>query len=154
MKERIITAIFFVIAMILGIFGGEYTFAALVLFIVVMSYIEFFRLSRYEGQGDFRQILALIFGVSPVIFAIIHKLELGLMNWSTMDYAILYIPFLIVFYIQEIFYESKDPIKNLGTIVLSFVYIGIPYMLLVQLAYWEGFYQPFLVFGLFVYLLF
>ena len=150
MKERIITAIIFAVVMILGIFGGGYTFAALILFIVVMSYIEFFKLSKYEGRHDFRQILALIFGVSPVVVAFAKKLELGLTTWSAIDYAVLCIPFLITFYLLEMFYESKDPIKNLGTVILSFVYIGLPYMLLVQLAYWQGFYQPFLVIGLLI----
>ncbi len=148
MRERIITALFFVLVMALGIFGGEYAFLALILFIVVMSYLEFFTLAQYEGRRDFRQILAIFCGVSPLLFVFAQKLNLGLTHWSPTDYVVLLIPFLMLFYMLELFYESKDPVKNLGTVVLSYVYIALPYVLLVEMAYWQGFYQPWLVLGL------
>jgi len=146
MKERIITAIFFVLVMLGGIFGGSYTFALLVLFIAGMSYWEFFKLAHYEGIKDLRQILAILFGLSPIAFALYTRLSTT--NISFTDYAVLTIPVIFLFFILELHHKDKDPIKNLGTVLLSYFYIGIPYMLLILVAFWHGEYQPFLVIGL------
>ncbi len=146
MKERIVTAIIFVIVMLIGIFGGSYTFALLILFIAGMSFLEFFKLAHYEGKKDFRQILAILLGLSPVILALANKVLAQ--NYQLMDYAVMTIPALFLFFLLELHYKDQDPVKNLGIVFLSYFYIGVPYMMLVLLAFWHGEYQPFLVIGL------
>jgi len=148
MKERIITAIIFVIVMLIGIFGGSYTFAALILVIAGVSYTEFFRLAKYEGKTDLRQIFALLLGLSPVLIALYHQLTPSPPQHSFADYAVLTIPVIFLLFLLELHHKGKDPIKNLGTIFLGYFYIGVPYMMLVFLAFWHGVYQPFLVIGL------
>ena len=148
MKERIITAIIFVIVMLIGIFGGSYTFAVLILIIAAMSYLEFFKLAKYEGKKDFRQILALLLGLSPVLIALARELIPSTNNYGFTDYAVMTIPGVFLFFLLELHHKGKDPIKNLGTVILSYFYIGIPYMMLVNLAFWHGDYQPLLVIGL------
>lgn len=148
MKERIITAIGFVIVMVLGIFGGGYPFGLLFLLIGIVSFLEFFPLSRYTGSNDIRKIITILFGVSPILFAFANKQLDITSNWQPTHYAVLTIPFLYVLYLLELHYKNPDPIKNLGTAVLGYVFIGIPYALLIVLAFWQGIYNPFLVIGL------
>ena len=49
---------------------------------------------------------------------------------------------------MELFRASPKALQNLSTIFFSFFYIGIPYALLVAIAWWTGEYQPLLVIGL------
>lgn len=148
MRERIITAIFFVIFMLIGIFGGSYPFAILILLISTLSYWEFFKLAKYEGSKDLRQILATVLGLSPVILALSNQLMPSTLPGTIIDYAVWTILGAFVFFLLELHHKSDDPIKNLGTVFLSYIYIGLPYMMLVLLAFWKGNYQPFLVIGL------
>ena len=148
MKQRIITAIIFVIVMLIGIFGGSYTFGILVLLITGVSCMEFFKLAQYQGMKDFRQIFALLLGLSPVLISLYNRLISLDMPYQLADYAVWTIPAIFLFFLLELHHKDKDPIKNLGTVFLGYFYIGVPYMLLVLLAFWRGEYQPFLVIGL------
>jgi len=148
MKERIITAIIFVIVMLIGIFGGSHTFALLILFIASVSYLEFFKLSNYEGKNDFRQISAILLGLSPIVFALISQVFSLSTNWYFTDFAVVTIPAIFLFFLLELHHKNKDPIKNLGIVLLGYIYIGLPYMMLVLMAFWRVDYQPFLVIGL------
>lgn len=147
MKQRIITAVIFSLIMVLGIFGGGWSFSILILFIVVMSLVEFFRMIQYEGVGDIRLVLAIFLGLSPVLFAFAKKLSIPV-DFSLENYAVMLVPFLFLFYLLELNRASSKAATNLANAFFGFVYIGIPYALLVVLAWWHGTYEPLLVLGL------
>ena len=147
MKQRIITALIFALIMILGIFGGSWSFSVLILFLVVMSLVEFFRMIHYEGMDDIRLVLSILLGTSPVLFAFAKKLSIPL-EWSLQDYVVSIVPFLLLFYLIELSRASSKAATNLANAVFGIFYIGIPYALLVVLAWWHGTYEPSLVLGL------
>ncbi len=134
--------------MLLGIFGGSYSFVLLILFIAIHSFRELFQLAHYEGRKDFRQILAIGLGISPILLAFLHKRSILPTAWTFTDWAVGSIPIIFLLFIFELYHKSKDPIKSLGTVLLGYVYIGLPYMMLVLMAFWQGTYQPLLVIGL------
>ncbi len=134
--------------MLIGIFGGSYTFGILVLLIAGVSYLEFFKLAQYEGRKDLRQIFALLLGLSPVLISLYNRLSSLDSPYQFTDYAVWTIPAFFLIFLLELHHKDKDPIKNLGIVFLGYFYIGIPYMLLILMAFWRGEYQPFLVIGL------
>jgi phosphatidate cytidylyltransferase len=54
--------------------------------------------------------------------------------------------FLLMF--VELFMGSDAPFSNIGHVLLGLMYLGLPFSLLVSIAFWHGDYAPMRVFGL------
>ncbi len=173
MRQRAITAIFFAIAMLSGVYGSKYSFFILFLLVAAGSLWELTGMLFVQDEGHYllRRIIGIIVGILPFM------LYAGaiLTDWQTVilpneypfpspggDITITEAPYwLITFVITvvevmllfslftlELFLVSERPFQNIGNYLLGLLYIGIPLVLLIETAFWTGEYGPHRVFGL------
>ena len=169
MKQRVVSAIIFVIAMLGGVFGGAKAFYVLFMLITAGSLWEFTGLifDREERFFKFRRIAGTFIGCLPFlvfgskIFNLFLPLTSGARfspylfvadlsdNVSPILMSIILLLLLVfLLFIVELFLESEHPFANLGHYLLGVVYIGVPFALLISISYWHDNYAPLRVFGL------
>ncbi len=151
--QRGITAVFFVIVMIGGLFAGPYAFVALFGLITALCLWEYLSMTVETKGGlakdQFRKILALILGLVPFICVSINSLELVSDPMDLLhSVSLLAFPTLFLLFIFELFSASKTPFANVAYVILGIVYIGIPYALLVLIAYRTGSFSTNIILGM------
>lgn len=169
MKQRIISAILFVVAMLTGVFGGAAAFYALFALITAGCLWELTGLLIPQGYDHrlWRRLSGVALGTAPFLifgsklFGIFPNLEAsseisyGLFRADLMENAIpilmtiTLLPLAIfLLFILELFLKSARPFENIGHYLVGIAYIGVPFSLLINISYWHGDYAPLRVFGL------
>ncbi len=150
--QRAITAVFFVLVMMGGLFGGSYSFTILFAIITALCLWEFLGLTlEYEDQfRDLcRKVIGVVFGLMP--FVLVSMLKLGLIN-TPEDFilitSLLSFPFIFGAFIFELFTKSTRPFANVAYIVLGMVYIGTPFAMLAFIAFQNGVFNANIIFGI------
>lgn len=148
---RVITAIFFVMAMLGGIYGGQYPFIILFAIITALCLWEFLSITLQKDQkrDRIRKVIGLIFGLTP--FIMVSMLKLGF--FSSPEKFVLYtsllcFPIIFLCFIYELFTASKKPFSNVAFIILGMVYIGTPFALVDFIAFDREQFLANTVFGL------
>ncbi|MCS7036037.1 MAG: phosphatidate cytidylyltransferase [Saprospiraceae bacterium] len=169
MKQRIISAILFAVAMLAGVFGGAAAFYALFAFITAGCVWELMgllfqpghdhrlwrRLSGVAlGTAPFLIFGSKLFGVFPSLGAA-SEISYGLFKANLMENAIpilmtiTLLPLAIfLLLILELSLKSERPFDNIGHYLVGIAYIGVPFALLINISYWHDDYAPLRVFGL------
>lgn len=147
MKQRTITAIFFVALVILGVYGGRIPFLMFSTLIAAGCAWELMALLLPEAAGKpARRVLGLAVGLMPLMCMPLLQ-AYGLWSWS---FLLLLVPVLLL---VELFGRSASPFSNVGHYLLAFFYTGVPIALLQVLSGAEQVpgdvvYHPHRVFGL------
>lgn len=147
MRQRTITAFFFTLVMLGGIYGGPHTFFALFAFICAGCAWELGNMMFREEDRFFVLRKVMVTVLTTAFFIAIAGNELSyfqLSSVSTQAIACLFFPVLAA---TELFMAGKKPFPNLGTYLLSLFYIGVPLVLLTAIAQ-EEVYAPSRVLGL------
>ena len=155
LKTRAISAVFFVIIMVGGIYGSEDTALLLLSVICILCLKEFYQitLSKEENQNT-RVILYTIVGFLIFIFAYVF---LGWSNLPANDPPtpwFLLIPILpSFFFIFELYKKSPTPFENLGIFSGGVIYIAIPISFISDIAFLPApypslIYQPNVLMGI------
>ena len=139
MVKRLITAIFFVVAVLGGLYGGRYSFVALFAIITALCLWEFLTLvldERGKRRDFLRILIGMVFGMMP--FAVVSLLKLGVLK-SPQDFvlytSLLVFPLLFLFFVYELFTGSNKPFHNVAFVILAMVYIGTPFALVDFIAF-------------------
>ncbi len=169
MKQRIISAIFFAVAMLLGVFGGAAAFYALFALIAAGCLWELMGLLFQKDYDHrlWRRFIGVMLGIAPFLifgsklFGVFPSLETsseisyGLFKADLMENAIpilmtiTLLPLAIfLLLIVELFLKSARPFDSIGYYLVGIAYIGVPFTLLINISYWHGGYAPLRVFGL------
>jgi phosphatidate cytidylyltransferase len=149
--RRASTAVFFVIVMLGGLYGGKYPFVILFAIITSLCLWEYFNmvLSRYHKRDRFRVFLGVAFGLSPFLLASILQLDLIVRyDQFVILTSALFFPFIFLAFIYELFSKSDRPFQNVAFIVLGMVYIGAPFALLDYIAFDNDKFYSNTVFGI------
>lgn len=137
--QRAITAVFFVIVMIGGLFAGPHLFVLLFGIITALCLWEYLGMTlEDEGQGKdlLRKIIALILGLAPFLLIGVSKLGMVSETYELIKLVTLVgFPLLFLLFIFELFAASKKPFANVAYTLLGILYIGIPYTILILIAY-------------------
>lgn len=166
MKQRAITALFFVAAMVGGIFWGRETFLGLFWLIVAGALWELFGmlLPADEPGLRWRKIAGCLIGFLPVWWFGYATLLGGFCGHSTPGeiaaahvysmigkagecIVLVVIPVMLAF-IHELFRGGKNPAQVIGSYLLGVFYVSLPVMLLFWIATPDAYYKPNRVFGL------
>ncbi len=169
MKQRILSAIFFVVAMLAGVFGGSTAFYGLFALITAGSLWELTGL-LFPANHDhriWRRLIGTAMGVAPFLM-----FGSKLFNtFSPIEQPVAFFPYLFVadlsenvnpilfvlvvlllatflLFVVELFLKSECPFDNIAYYLLGVTYVGVPFTLLINIAYWHGDYAPLRVFGL------
>ena len=144
LNKRVQTGAYFVLAMLFGVFGGQYTYSLLFAAILGLCLWEFLSmlLPAESFQDKVRFYVAMTLGLTPFIIS-----SLTLMRWlpgfslDLLFIGILTCVFFLLFSL-ELFGSSPTPFQNIGYIFLALLYLGIPLTLLNYIAFQSGHYSP------------
>ena len=151
LMQRVITAIFFVIVMLGGLYGGRYSFVSLFALITGLCLWEYLTITLDRGQrrDRLRKIIGLVLGLTPFILVSLLKLELlDSPSKFVLVSSLLSFPLIFLGFIYELFAGSKHPFENVGHIILGMVYIGTPFALLDFIAFDGEFFRANTIFGI------
>lgn len=146
MKNRVITAIFFVIAMLGSVYLSPYTFVLIFGIITAICLWEFYKIALVTGTV--RLILSIALGITPyVVVALFQMTPLNAEVSILIPILLLFMPIIFLFFLFEMFSVSDKPFYHIASVLMSMLYIGVPFTLLEWIALDNG-YQPNLVCGL------
>lgn len=166
MKQRVVTAIFFGIAMIGGIYINRLTFFGLFVLVAIGCAWELAGLlvPTDESRRRLRQVIACIMALIPTMIVGIYTINGGSCSLSTPEEiisghiqnhirafatAMVALPLaLFGAMLLELFWAGRSPFAYLGYYALSAFYIGMPIAFLYSIATFDAFYQPNRVFGI------
>ncbi|MBV6652428.1 MAG: phosphatidate cytidylyltransferase [Mameliella sp.] len=151
--QRAITGLIFVLVVTGCIYASPVSFVILFALITGGTLLEFFGLvlSKEQRRDRIRIFLALGLGISPFLLSTILQLDLikdrdTFIALSTL----LFFPFVFSIFIYELYTKSARPFNNVAFIMLGLIYIGIPFALLLLVAFDGDLYYPNIVFSLLV----
>jgi phosphatidate cytidylyltransferase len=136
LRLRVITAVFFVLIMLGGVFGGKIPFLLLFGFINGMCLWEFTGLifSEDNRQNLIRRSIGVALGWLP--YAWLSALNLGIIPddcWLPM--LLTFFPLLFLPFVFELSQGNTQAFQAVGFIFLTTIYIGVPFALLNALAF-------------------
>lgn len=120
---RLITGSLYVLATLASILFSQITSALLFLVVAILSQLEF--LKTFKGRAIPNLSSSVVTGVIIYLMMSLHSMHL--INDSLLSLAI--IPVLVVF-IQELYRNKENPFLNIGTTLMSIIYIVLPLALL------------------------
>ncbi len=124
-----------------GILYNEWSFFALFGALNVLCLLEFYGLFKKSGYSPNILIgLATGLGNYALMFFVIRG-EIG------HHFFALNIPVLLLLFILELYRNHKTPFQNLGITVLGVLYVSLPFVLLNNIAFFNGSYSSALVLG-------
>lgn len=149
--KRLSTAVIFVLIMILGLYGGRYSFVLLFAVITGICLWEFLSMSleRTMRRDRIRKLIGMLLGLMPVVLSFLA--QLGLITDRSefiVIGAFLFSPFVFTAFVYELYAGSKDPFQNIAWIILGMFYIGLPFALLGFIAFDGQYFYANTVFGL------
>lgn len=151
--QRATTGLIFVLVVAVCTYASPATFVVLFALITGGSLWEFFGLvlNRQHRRDMIRRMLALGLGMIPFLMSTIVQLELVRERESFIAIsALLFFPFTFSVFIYELYTKSERPFVNVAFVMLGMVYIGVPFALLLFVAFDGEGYYPNLVFSLLV----
>lgn len=135
LMQRALTAVFFVFAMVGGIYGHEISFITLFGVINALCVWEFLGISLDHNEDSFfsRRLLGVC--MSFMIYI-----------WTSTLIGMFALPLLLVpifgIFMFELFNKSLHPFQNIGYLLGALVYITLPFVLLCYLAVQGGITLP------------
>lgn len=119
------------VAMVVGaILSGTYGFGVLLLAIIIGGTFEFYRITKLRGYRthNFLGIFS-----SVILFALNY--DYIFLGGKYLElFEVIFILTIPAMFVSELFSGSKSPIANIGSTLLSLIYIAIPTMLLCNVA--------------------
>jgi len=154
MKQRVISAAVFVLAMLGGVFGGATAFFILFALLTAGSLWELMGL-LFAAEGNHlrgRKIVGTVFGLLPFLVygssTLGYPPDLLVTDNPLATTAALLLLLVFLLFLLELFLHSEQPFVNIGHYLLGVVYIGVPFALLIGMAHGHDGYAPWRVFGL------
>ncbi len=154
MKQRAISAVIFVIAMLGGVFGGAMTFFLLFALITGGCLWELSGiLFEKEAQNvRLRRVLAVVLGMLP--YLVYGSVKTGLFHveggTASLLPGLIAVVVVLVFLLVllELLLALSQPFTNIGHYLTGLAYVGIPFAMFMGIAHWDDHYAPLRVFGL------
>lgn len=168
MKQRAISAIIFTFVMSGGVFGGGATFYVLFMLITAGCLWELMSiLFQNESHKEWRKAVGVLVGIIPFavfgskVFGTFVPLSSGsrfepyLFAADLADNAspilialMLVLSAFFILLIVELFLKSERPFSAISHYLLGVAYVGVPFTLLISIAFWNDGYSPLRVLGL------
>lgn len=126
--QRLVTGIFFIVAIIGSIAWNQYSFTAMFLLITVLGVIEFYTLLNTENIYPQKILGAISAGCIFLINAGVHYEFFG------REYLYLSFLFFFVFFGVELYRKKANPFTNIAFTFFSIIYIAIPLSLLINIT--------------------
>ncbi len=149
LRQRVISAIFFFIIVLLGVYGGTVPLVILHFLIAGLCAKEFFQLTNatLESKNLIRIILGILTSLAPLTYFFLSYFEYQAFAERLLLIAPAWVSLLFIF---ELFQTSKAPFERMGNYLLSVGYIGVPLALLASLIFHNNEVRPNIFMGILV----
>jgi len=124
LATRSVTAIVFVIVMVGSMLLGQLATALLFLLLTILTLDEFLKLALKTGAEPNRILTIVTGALTYSLISLFGLIPLDA-RWLTFIFPLLMLPI-----IAELFRSKKNPFTNLAWMILSVVYIAVPFALL------------------------
>lgn len=147
MRQRTITAVFFTLAMLGGIYGGPHSFFLLSALIVAGAAWELGNMV-FKEEDSHAWLRKLVCTALPtLLFVVVGGEKLGILSPAPLEYGAILPLLFVLLATLELLLAGKRPFANIGAYLLSVLYLGLPMVLLAEMAH-PGAYLPNRVLGL------
>jgi len=127
---RTLTGVIYATILLVGIYGGPYTFAGLFTIVLILCLWEFYTLVSLNKQTDICKIFNLCGGVY-------FFLATFLVSYKSFHLSIYlpYLGYLLLVFVLELYRKKENPLLNLAYTFLGQVYVVLPVSLLNRVAF-------------------
>ena len=159
MKQSIITAFFFAVVVLGGVYGGAVSSYVLFVAIAAGCLWELTGILFAAGSSHrfFRRFMGLFTGLLPVVMMgaravwgmdFLHPGQemSGVETAGWIALAEFFVVLLLI--ISELFLSDARPFDQIGRYLTGIFYVGFPYMLLMEIAFLNGSYDAHRIFGI------
>lgn len=133
LQERVLTSVFFVIALLGSIYLSEFASSILFFVIILLSQREFYNFFK-PTEIKPQKTIGIIAGLA--YFTISVLASQARINISSL---LLIIPIVFTVFVVELYRNRAQPIPNIAYTILGVIYIAIPFTLLHEMAYFNDF---------------
>lgn len=133
LQERVLTSVFFVIALLGSIYLSEFASSILFFVIILLSQREFYNFFKPTDIKP-QKTIGIIAGLA--YFTISVLASQARINISSL---LLIIPIVFTVFVVELYRNRPQPIPNIAYTILGVIYIAIPFTLLHEMAYFNDF---------------
>lgn len=144
MKTRAITGFFFVLVMLAMVIVNAHTFTVFFIFLSAWCLGEFYNMTAKVASPN--RVLGI--AISTLVFSGVAAFVYGLI--FSLAWLLLVVPLVAVVYIAELYRKQETPFTNLGYTFLGFLYVVLPFIFFVALAFIEGRYNYRIPLGFFL----
>lgn len=120
LATRTITGVVFCIVMIAGLYLSQYSYAALMLFILVTMMLEFYRMTMGE---DYKVSRALAIAAAVILFCLVFCIRT--FNWPGKFLGLAVIPVLVVM-INSLYVKDKSEFGKFANVYTALLYFAAP----------------------------
>jgi len=131
--QRTLTGALFAGLLIFCILCNEYTFGAIFLLISVLGVIEFHKLISTKYEIEIHPVVPAI--GAALLFVSVY---LTVIYFAFSVFLLVYVLFVSIVFITEIFRKKKNPLLNLAFFALGQIYVALPFALLNFIAFSQG----------------
>jgi phosphatidate cytidylyltransferase len=137
--QRIITGSIFITVIIFSLwYSLNATFVVMGMFLF-LGLLEFFRLFKDEKNIQLNSVFNTI-----ALFTMYCIIAFSLVKFEP-QFSILILPILFTILIVEIWRKKENPLQNLGIVMLGFVYLVIPFSLILIISNFSSHNKPYVI---------
>ena len=135
--KRAITAITLLVVAIVCLTGNHYSFLGFFGVVSLLALWEFYTIIMKDSKSNgLRRIIGVIVGILPFILWAAHSLYPSF--FGLRDIGFVFLPVFSLIIIVELFLNADEPIINIGYVFMGFIYVGLPFSLLVPIHFQFG----------------
>ncbi|MBK8443644.1 MAG: phosphatidate cytidylyltransferase [Sphingobacteriales bacterium] len=150
LRTRVITAFFFVVVMVAGIYLHPISLLLLLGAANVLCLMEFQLMIRNITQNTSRYVAfeRVYMAVSGSILYLL--IAFVMMEYCDTMYLIYLLPLAFSFFIKELYSLSRSPFNKVSANVSSLLWITVPFAMAIGIAHINGYFDPNILMGVFL----
>ncbi|HBS88679.1 MAG TPA: hypothetical protein DEA97_19145 [Bacteroidales bacterium] len=126
---RSVTGILFVALIAGSLLFSSFTFLLVFLAIMIAGMVEFYRLSNFNKVHP-QKITGVIIGVLFYFINFLYAIDI-----IDIQFFLVFIPFMILVFITEIYQDSKRPFINIAATFMGIIYVAFPFSILPHIVF-------------------
>jgi len=124
--QRSLTAIFFVIFLLSGVFINKYVFLGVFLLITILSLDEFYKLLKKMTIETLK--------IPGIIISSLFFISMFLVSYKMLpsEIFIIFIPIILILTLSELYNKKENNFQRLAYTFFGLIYVGLPFAILIK----------------------
>jgi phosphatidate cytidylyltransferase len=130
---RTLSGIFFVVIVVGALLWGLLPSVVLLGIFMIVGLTEFYELFQRDTSGSSHKFVGVFFGLLIYVGVAGKQLE-----WWSIDTLFYLVPIFFLPFLGMLFSKQKEPIKTIALHYLSWIYVVLPFLLMIQIYSFGG----------------